>query len=373
MKIFIARYLFMYETRWEYYTKVNVMIHPPGAMQAVAASRNLRQFRFSSENFFAASIPKEIPQQRQIEPTASFFEKDLEQALIDHLQKFILELGRGFSFVARQKRFTFDGRHFYIDLVFYNYILKCFVLIDLKLGDLTHQDLGQMQMYVNYYTREMMNDGDNPPIGIVLCADKSDTIVKYTLSEQNTQSMGIRRGGKVPDQAGSSRTATKRIGEPVKPASFKGRAVQWNRFPARSSERTMPSMICTPWERKARWMGRPSPLRSSTVGPLTPTATGRSRMMRSAAAGVMKGELKYSRVLEYQPVPVWSMMKASSGMEPYCFSSRSTSPASILWKQDTAVKSRKTPGMEYRAERSASSMGFPPGTKCRGASMCVPV
>ena len=70
---------------------------------------------------------------------------------------------------------------------FYNYILKCFVLIDLKLGDLTHQDLGQMQMYVNYYTREMMNDGDNPPIGIILCADKSDTIVKYTLSENNTQ------------------------------------------------------------------------------------------------------------------------------------------------------------------------------------------
>ena len=99
----------------------------------------------------------------------------------------MLELGRGFSFVSRQKRFTFDGRHFYIDLVFYNYLLKCFVLIDLKLGDLTHQDLGQMQMYVNYYTREMMNEGDNPPIGIVLCADKSDTIVKYTLSEQNTQ------------------------------------------------------------------------------------------------------------------------------------------------------------------------------------------
>lgn len=122
-----------------------------------------------------------------LEPNASFYESDLEQALIDHLQKFLLELGRGFSFVSRQKRFTFDGRHFYIDLVFYNYILKCFVLIDLKLGDLTHQDLGQMQMYVNYYTREMMNDGDNPPIGIVLCSDKSETIVKYTLSEQNTQ------------------------------------------------------------------------------------------------------------------------------------------------------------------------------------------
>lgn len=116
-----------------------------------------------------------------------FYESDLEQALINHLQKFLLELGRGFSFVSRQKRITFDGRHFCIDLVFYNYILKCFVLIDLKLGDLTHQDLGQMQMYVNYYTRELMNEGDNPPIGIVLCADKSDAVVKYTLPEDNLQ------------------------------------------------------------------------------------------------------------------------------------------------------------------------------------------
>lgn len=116
-----------------------------------------------------------------------FYEKNLEQAIIDHLQNFLLELGRGFSFVARQKMISFDGRQFYIDLVFYNYILKCFVLIDLKLGDLTHQDLGQMQMYVNYYTRELMNEGDNPPIGIVLCADKSDAIVKYTLPEDNKQ------------------------------------------------------------------------------------------------------------------------------------------------------------------------------------------
>lgn len=116
-----------------------------------------------------------------------YYEKDLEQALIDHLQKFLLELGRGFSFVARQNHITFDGRHFYIDLIFYNYILKCFVLIDLKLGDLSHQDLGQMQMYVNYYTRELMNEGDNPPIGIVLCANKSDAVVKYTLPENNTQ------------------------------------------------------------------------------------------------------------------------------------------------------------------------------------------
>ncbi len=122
-----------------------------------------------------------------MEQSASFYESDLEQALIDHLQKFLLELGRGFSFVARQQHINFDGRHFHIDLVFYNYILKCFVLIDLKTGDLTHQDIGQMQMYVNYYTREKMNEGDNPPVGIILCSDKSDAIVKYTLPEDNSQ------------------------------------------------------------------------------------------------------------------------------------------------------------------------------------------
>ena len=116
-----------------------------------------------------------------------YYESNLEQALIDHLQKFLLELGRGFSFVARQKHFNVDGRHFYIDLVFYNYILKCFVLIDLKTGDLTHQDIGQMQMYVNYYTRELMNEGDNPPIGLLLCATKSDTLVRLTLPEDNKQ------------------------------------------------------------------------------------------------------------------------------------------------------------------------------------------
>lgn len=116
-----------------------------------------------------------------------FYENDLESALIDHLQEFLLELGRGFSFVGRQKRFDMDGRNFYVDLVFYNYKAKCFVLIDLKRGDLTHQDIGQMQMYVNYYTREEMEEGDNPPIGIILCADKSDTLVKYTLPIDNHQ------------------------------------------------------------------------------------------------------------------------------------------------------------------------------------------
>lgn len=141
----------------------------------------------------SAKVPEDIIRDPYVleflglNPKDDFYESDLEEALITHLQKFLLELGRGFSFVARQKRITFDGRHFRIDLVFYNYILKCFVLIDLKIGDLTHQDLGQMQMYVHYYERELMNEGDNPPRGIVLCADKSESIVKYTLPENETQ------------------------------------------------------------------------------------------------------------------------------------------------------------------------------------------
>ena len=120
-----------------------------------------------------------------IPQTDRFFEKDLEQALIDRLQHFLLELGKGFAFVARQQRITLDGRHFFIDLVFYNRLTRSFILIDLKVGEIAHQDLGQMQMYVNYYQREMMAEGENPPIGIVLCADKSDAVVRYTLPEGN--------------------------------------------------------------------------------------------------------------------------------------------------------------------------------------------
>ena len=97
------------------------------------------------------------------------------------MQKFLLELGRGFSFVARQKHITFDDRHFYIDLVFYNYILKCFVLIDLKIGDLSHQDLRQMQMYVNYYDRYEKIEGENPTIGILLCKQSDEAFVDLTL------------------------------------------------------------------------------------------------------------------------------------------------------------------------------------------------
>ncbi len=116
-----------------------------------------------------------------------FLEGDLEQLIISKLQHFLLELGRGYCFVARQKRISFDDQHFYIDLVFYNILARCYVLIDLKIDTLTHQDLGQMQMYVNYYTRELMNPGDNPPIGIVLCAEKNNTVVEYTLPKDEKQ------------------------------------------------------------------------------------------------------------------------------------------------------------------------------------------
>jgi predicted nuclease of restriction endonuclease-like (RecB) superfamily len=128
-------------------------------------------------------------------------EKELEIALIDKLQQFLLELGKGFSFVARQRRITLDGRHFFIDLLFYNYILKCFVLIDLKTGELAHQDIGQMHMYVNYFTRELMNEGDNPPIGILLCDSKSEAVVRYTLPEGNNQIFASRYKLYLPTEA----------------------------------------------------------------------------------------------------------------------------------------------------------------------------
>lgn len=114
-----------------------------------------------------------------------FLEKDLESNLLEHIQEFLLELGRGFSFVSRQKRIDVDGDNFYIDLVFYNYNLKCFVLIDLKLGKLTHQDIGQMDFYVRYYDNEIKNIDDNPTIGIILCTSKKDTIVKYSVLNDN--------------------------------------------------------------------------------------------------------------------------------------------------------------------------------------------
>ena len=120
-----------------------------------------------------------------LDESEKFLERDLESLLISHFQKFMMEMGRGFALVARQKRLTLDGKSYHVDLVFYNYILRCFVLCDLKTDELTHADLGQMQMYVNYYERELMNPGDNPPIGIVLCTDKGADLVRYTLPLHN--------------------------------------------------------------------------------------------------------------------------------------------------------------------------------------------
>lgn len=116
-----------------------------------------------------------------------YSESELESRIIDNLQQFLLELGRGFAFVGRQVRFTFDEEHFMVDLVFYNRLLRCFVLFDLKIGELKHQDIGQMQMYVNYYDRKMKLPDENPTIGIVLCKDKNNAVVEMTLPEDNSQ------------------------------------------------------------------------------------------------------------------------------------------------------------------------------------------
>ena len=151
------------------------------------------------ESVLAVARRERIPQQPQeiikdpmileflgLERKSSYYEKDLEQALITHLQKFLLELGNGFTFVARQKRLLIEDDEFFADLVFYNRLLRCFVVIELKTEKLTHQDLGQLQMYVNYYDRMEKTPDENPTIGILLCASKNGTVVKMSLPEDNT-------------------------------------------------------------------------------------------------------------------------------------------------------------------------------------------
>ncbi len=122
-----------------------------------------------------------------LKDSEKYSESDLESAIISNLQMFLLELGKGFSFVARQKRISVDSDHFFIDLVFYNRLLQCFVLIDLKIGKITHQDLGQMQMYVNFYDREIKGGYEKPTVGIILCKENHDFVIKYTLPEGNNQ------------------------------------------------------------------------------------------------------------------------------------------------------------------------------------------
>ena len=128
-----------------------------------------------------------------------YSESEMESRIIDHLQQFLLELGKGFAFIGRQVRFTFDEDHFRVDLVFYNRLLRCFVLFDLKTGKLTHQDLGQMQMYVNYYDRYEKTEDENPTIGILLCNEKNDAVVKMTLPE-NTNIYALEYQLYLPDK-----------------------------------------------------------------------------------------------------------------------------------------------------------------------------
>lgn len=120
----------------------------------------------------------------------TYYEKDLENAIITHLQDFLLELGNGFTFVARQKRIHIEGDDFFVDLVFYNRLLQCFVILEIKIDKLTHQDIGQLQMYVNYYDRVEKSEHENPTIGILLCAKKNDGMVKFTLPENNKNIFG---------------------------------------------------------------------------------------------------------------------------------------------------------------------------------------
>lgn len=159
----------------------------------LSLSKNKDEIRKLSEKGQIIEKPKDLIKDPYVleflglSEKPNYSESDLESELIDKLEHFLLELGTGFTFVARQNRITFDERHFKIDLVFYNRILKCFVLIDLKIGELKHQDIGQMQMYVNYFDREKRIEGENKTIGIILCQDKSEALVEYTLPENNDQ------------------------------------------------------------------------------------------------------------------------------------------------------------------------------------------
>ena len=159
----------------------------------LALSKNKNKIRELSTKGQVLELPQDAVKDPYVleflglEEHSEYSESDLEQKLIDRLEHFLLELGTGFTFVARQKRITFAEKHFKIDLVFYNRILKCFVIIDLKIGELKHQDIGQMQMYVNYYDREIKLQDENKTIGIVLCQDKNEAVVQYTLPENNEQ------------------------------------------------------------------------------------------------------------------------------------------------------------------------------------------
>ena len=161
-------------------------------------------------------------------------EGKLEGALLSNLQHFLLEMGKGFAFVARQERLTLEGDHFYVDLVFYHTILKCFVLIDLKVGKLTHGDLGQLQLYVNYYDRERRTSGDQPTLGLILCTDKNATAVKYTLGTDQRNIFASRYQLHVPSEAALTAEIRRELAELVKVEKSPVRATTAKRTKRRS-------------------------------------------------------------------------------------------------------------------------------------------
>ena len=142
-----------------------------------------------------------------------YSESALEQRIIDKLQAFLMELGKGYTFVGRQVRLTFDEKHFYCDLVFFNRLLQCFVLIDLKTDEITHQDLGQMQMYVHYYDRKVKLPTENPTVGIVLCKKKNDTLVELTLPEDNRQIFASKYQTVLPNKEELARLLDEKLGD----------------------------------------------------------------------------------------------------------------------------------------------------------------
>ncbi len=160
-----------------------------GIYERLALSRDKDGVKSLADNGQIVGNPQDVLKDPYVleflglDESTQYSESDLESAIIDKLETFLLELGKGFLFESRQKRFTFDTDHFYVDLVFYNRILRCYVLIDLKIGKLTHENLGQMQMYVNYYNRNVKLGNENPTIGIILCKTKNDALVRLTLPE----------------------------------------------------------------------------------------------------------------------------------------------------------------------------------------------
>jgi predicted nuclease of restriction endonuclease-like (RecB) superfamily len=161
--------------------------------ERLALSRNKKEVSELSKQGLTVESPADIVKDPYVleflglPENSSYSESKLEECIIDELQNFLMELGKGYTFVGRQVRLTFEEQHFYVDLVFFNRILQCFVLIDLKIGDITHQDIGQMQMYVNYYDRKVKLATENPTVGILLCKKKNDALVEMTLPKDNSQ------------------------------------------------------------------------------------------------------------------------------------------------------------------------------------------